>query len=116
MPLVLSKPVQGGLGSVLGYPSTYTVPPNTQTILVQSSGISAKWIVTITDQPNTKAQAFEILAVKVGTTVSYNSYGIVGDSLNFTLEVSIQSGLITISVINHESFDFVINIANIKTT
>ena len=113
MALVLTKPNQLSTVAVPGYAKNLNIVASHSAVVDQSDGPTVKWIVTISDLFSTKVRAFEVLAIKKGANATYNIYGIVGDTINTTLSVTIVGGKITLSITNNEIFDIQIQIIHI---
>jgi hypothetical protein len=115
MALVITRPSQLSSPAASGITTNTVVIPTTHTSVVdQSTSKSNKWIITISDLPTSKIQAYEVLSVNRGTSVIYNMYGLVGDNINTDLSFSVISGVVYASVTNHELFDVLINITHIS--
>ena len=117
MALVLTKPTTASGNADRQLYSTVITIPSTHTAVVdQSMGTSVKWIITVSNTTDTVVQAYEVLAIKKGTTAVYNVYGFVGDNIDTTLSIDNVSGEIHASVMNNEMFDVVINITRIGSS
>ena len=117
MALVLTRPTTAsGNADQQLYSTVITIPSTHTAVVDQSMGTSVKWIIAISNTTDTVVQAYEVLAIKKGTTAVYNVYGLVGDNINITLSVDNVGGEIRASVTNNEMFDVVINITHIGTS
>lgn len=94
--------------------------PASSTVVVDSVSEqynrSVKWVVTVVNQPASKIQAFEILAVnKFGVDVNYTKYSTVGDKINNTVDVVIMLGNIELQLTNNEITPLLINIVRMQS-
>ena len=63
---------------------------------------TVKWVVSITNNVDGKYLSFEVLAVHDNTDVIFNEYSIIGDNINYVIDVFIDSGNLTLSLTNNE--------------
>lgn len=74
-----------------------------------------KWIIELMDTTNEKILSFEILAInKFNTSIGYNKYAIIGDKIDHILDISINSGFISLTIINNEIPDVTYKVMRIQ--
>lgn len=95
-----------------------TVPASSTSVIDSvptADSRTAKWVVVVTDTTNDKTQAFEILALhKNGTTSTHNMYSILGDQIDFALNVIIVGTDLTLQITNNEAVSIEVDAARIQ--
>ena len=100
-----------------GLDGSGTVPIPPATVLTGESSainelnstqvISCEWIVTLTTL--TLKQSFKILAMWNDSFISHSRYAILGDSINASIFVNKSLDTVSLSILNNESEDLVVN-------
>lgn len=71
--------------------------------VLSNSTHTIKWLLTITDPLNNKASASIILAISLPSGVKHNRHAIVGDNLNYSVDVTYNAPYINLQITNNES-------------
>lgn len=95
------------------------VIPNNTTVTIDSLGLiesnTIKWIVELIDASNQKIRSFEILAVnKFNIDVSFNKYGISGESILHDISIVINGSNIDLNITNNEAVNLDYKFARIQ--
>lgn len=107
MAFVLTRPGTSTGGGIPGTTLTGISIPAGNTVTLDAvdtlSTIACKWIVTIEDTLSSEVRSQEILGMhRFGTNPSHNVYGIVGDKIDFDIDVSIVGSAMLLQVTNNE--------------
>lgn len=104
--IFLSQQIVGGVWRTLSIPATSTATCDTVPL---SHNHAAKWIVFGTiDDVNFKSE--EILAIASNSDVKYSVYSILGEEVDFEVDVILVGSNIVFNVINSEASELTIKI------
>jgi len=116
MAFILTKPNStSSLQSVLDG----GIIPNNSTLTIDSLGLietdTIKWIIELIDNTNQKIRSFEILAVnKFDIDVSFNKYGISGESILHDVSIVVNGSNIDLNITNNEAVNLNYKFARIQ--
>lgn len=119
MALISTRPLQ----TLSGIPGTYKTDIDilsTNSVVVDSvvavNNYSIKWIVTLVDNINSKTNVFEVLVInKFNTTVSHSVNDKIGDHINHSLVVQLNSGNIELIITNNEANNINVSVVRIQS-
>ena len=92
-------PINTGVNTVIDTVNTTTDP-------------SAKWIVTVTD--GTKTRLLELAAVVSNGNIFSNTFGIIGEYLNFSWDFILTGNHLSLQFTNHEVHQLTISAVRIQ--
>ena len=64
---------------------------------------TAKWVISFTETTGGKFAATEVLANHNGTNVIFNEYSMMGDAIDYEIDVELSGGSILLTVKNNEA-------------
>lgn len=106
----------GPAGSGTG-PAVRVLVPSGETSIIQEFDASIyrtiKWIVTLTNPILGTVRSFELLALNHSTHCSHVVYGIIGDSMQYSVDVQLINTQVTLLLTNAETNDLIVDAVRI---
>lgn len=83
--------------------------------LLVSDTRSIKWFLTINDPLTDRHRSLEVLAVRDSSGMTHQSYGMIGDPLDYIINVVISGPNILLTFVNNELNDLDVQILRLPT-
>jgi len=77
---------------------------------------SCKWVVTVTDPTAMLYRMSEVMAIHNGDTPTHTHYGMIGDSVQYGVEITINNGYFRLSVENRHANSIHVSAIRLPTT
>lgn len=107
-------------GPTVSIPTINVVSTNTTPIIVDilnyATNTSLKWLITIIDNTNNQARFLEVSAIhRSGLSIMHNIFGDVGDRINVSIDVILDSPNIKLKLTNNSGADIHISTVRVNT-
>lgn len=116
MRFILTKPLSSGSSQS----SNNGVVTTSTTLTVDTVALTIntiKWLVELIDITNNKIKSYEIMAInKFNIDTSYTIYGIIGDKISHSIDVTINGSNINLNITNNELVDLNYKILRLEIT